>query len=350
MRPGTLETRREYLEAKEGLANDWEKIKFIVRLMLKKGYFSYPLKKALDQLYKKHLAKTTVSTACLTRRSMRLAKKLVARFSEEGRPLFLFINLMETHENHRAPFPFNRHFGRIDSKARSLKDYEYQYIEDARLRAELAQARSLGYDQEILFTDHLMGDFCDFLNRRGLMEKVVLIVTSDHGEAMGEHGVFGHTWSVYNEVLHIPLIVKYPKEFGVRGEFDRVTQLHDLFATLCQIADSPLPAPFSSRSLLDSPREFALAAYLDNRMWVEALSRRQESFKLWTCMQPGTALISQDLWKLIRWEDGTQELYDLNRDFYEGENLIDRPECAEKAAWLGNKLEENLGGGPGSLS
>lgn len=337
-----LEGREHYLKAKKDLKNDWEKILFVLKYIFNSRDITYPLKKGMDRLYKKYLADVTKSTAFMSRRSMRLAKKLIQKHRDA--PFFLFMNLMETHARFKAPRPFNKKFQSMDpeleKKFTDPHQEHWYFLEDEGLREQLSRFRTLGYDQEISYTDHLLGDFLHFLKEQGLLEQAVVIITSDHGEALGEHGLFGHAFSVYNELLHIPLMVRFPRAFGVQGEFNRVVQLHDLFATICQLADSPWPLPFSSHSLLDGSREFALAGLLDNSRGLDSMRRRHPAFQLRTSMLPGEALIGADLWKLIRWQDGARELYDLNRDLYEGSNLINDPQHADKAAFLGRQLKE----------
>jgi len=94
--------------------------------------------------------------------------------------------------------------------------------------------------------------------------------------------------------------------------------------------------------LLDGSRDFALAGLLDNSRGIDYMRRRNMQFTIHNCMLPGDAWISADFWKLIRWQDGSSELYNLNRDFYEKHNLIDSPELAWKAADLEGQLDNYL--------
>jgi hypothetical protein len=67
-----------------------------------------------------------------------------------------------------------------------------------------------------------------------------------------------------------------------------------------------------------------------------------KEFKIHPCMLPGNAWITPDLWKLIRWQDGTRELYDLNKDIQERNNLVDEPQLATKVAEMEEQLQEFL--------
>ncbi|MCZ7582801.1 MAG: sulfatase-like hydrolase/transferase [Deltaproteobacteria bacterium] len=67
------------------------------------------------------------------------------------------------------------------------------------------------YDEEIAYTDEALGNFFEALRRRNLYHNAWIIVTSDHGEEFLEHGNVGHSTTMYDEVMHVPLIVKAPR-------------------------------------------------------------------------------------------------------------------------------------------
>ena len=343
-----LLARSRYLLQKRqfNLTGEWNKLKFISKYAWENKYFYYPIKKVLNRLYFKYLGSIKNSTSFISKRTMWIFNKSIKRIKDIKAPFFFFINLMETHKPYSAPYPYNRMFQKVDPRQRERLSHkkidDVVFEEDPDLRRERAEFWGLCQDQEVAYIDGLIGRLREFLVQQQLWARVMLIITSDHGEALGEHGLFGHNFSVYNELMHIPLIIKYPKDYRITGDFHQLAQLHDLFATLCQVADSPRPVPFSSKSLLDDPRDFALTALLNNSQGLSFLERRFKEFKIYPCMLPGNGLISADLWKLIRWEDGTRELYDLNRDFYESSNLIQEPEHASRAASLNAKLDELL--------
>jgi arylsulfatase A-like enzyme len=150
-------------------------------------------------------------------------------------------------------------------------------------------------------------------------------------------------------LTHIPLIVKYPAFAGLGGEEARVVQLHDLFATILDLLNCPLPVPVSSTSLLDSPRPYAFAELADSTLSIHlnALKRADPDFIPETdLMQACQGIVDQGLHKLIRWADGRQELYDLKQDYGEVDNLINDPLWGGVRADLASHLTEELGPGP----
>ena len=347
-----LKARGDYQTQKRkfNLKGDWNKIIFIFKYIWENKYYTFPIKKALDRLYYNYLGNVCNNTNFVTKRTMRLTKKLI-KMAKNNNPFFLFINLMETHKPYSAPYPFNELFQKVDPQQRKrLSDKKIDHVqfeENLELRKERGEFWGLCQDQEVAYVDSLIWELREFLIRQQLWDRVLFIITSDHGEALGEHGVFNHHFSLYNELVHIPLIIKYPKDYQLTGDFRQLAQLNDLFATLSQVSDSPRPMPLSSYSLLDGSREFALAAFMDDTFG-QRLSERMvaEGFlteaKVHPCMLPGNAWITPDLWKLIRWQDGSRELYNLNQDFYEKHNLIDSPELAWKAADLEGQLDNYL--------
>lgn len=107
------------------------------------------------------------------------------------------------------------------------------------------------YDAEIAFFDHHFGRLLNFLKETGRYDNAVIIVTADHGEEFGEHGGWRHDHSLFNELLHVPLIIKYPKRFSIEAR--RVSEpagLIDVVPTLREVLGAQWPqSAFRGRSL-----------------------------------------------------------------------------------------------------
>ena len=105
------------------------------------------------------------------------------------------------------------------------------------------------YDQEIRYTDHHIGRLLDELKRRGLYDKTVIVVTGDHGEGFGEHGVFMHGYHLYRAQTKVPLIMRVPG-LAPRRVTTPVGHI-DILPTLANLAGArPVPGS-QGRSLLD---------------------------------------------------------------------------------------------------
>jgi choline-sulfatase len=108
------------------------------------------------------------------------------------------------------------------------------------------------YDSSIRFVDDEVGKIVDKLKKKGLYESSFIIFTSDHGEALYEHGYWGHGQNVYPETSRVPLIVKFPAKMKLKGRIERVTQLVDIFPTVAALFGES--RYFDGESLLNSIR------------------------------------------------------------------------------------------------
>jgi len=133
-------------------------------------------------------------------------------------PLFLWVHLYDAHSPYRPPTPYAERY------------------------------RGRPYDGEIAFADAQIGRLMTALTRAGLLEKSVVVVVSDHGESLGEHGEKTHGFFVYNSTLHVVCIIKVPGD-APRVVLDEVS-LVDVMPTVLQGLGIPIPAGVQGRSLL----------------------------------------------------------------------------------------------------
>lgn len=91
------------------------------------------------------------------------------------------------------------------------------------------------YDANMRWADSFLGHLEETLRKSGLLEHTLLIVTADHGEAMREHGYAFHINCPYDETLHIPLLVRFPRARVPRGRVYALTQTIDLFPTFLDL-------------------------------------------------------------------------------------------------------------------
>ena len=132
-----------------------------------------------------------------------------------GGPRFLFLNYFDPHMPYDAPADFEADFfSQID------------LVVGDELSAQ--ERRVAAYDAEVRYMDHHVGRLFDGLRQLGLYQDAWIIVTADHGELLGEHGETDHGDTPYQEVVHIPLIVKEPGPNGARGRSAAWIQLIDV--------------------------------------------------------------------------------------------------------------------------
>ncbi len=142
-----------------------------------------------------------------------------AHFNQGKQPHFMFINLMGTHLPYGPPENFVSEFAPILKENKKARDFLHAYNNQAvRWFIPMAepftdleyQALSQMYDAEVAYQDSLLADLLRRLDSPGLRENTLVVIVSDHGEMLGEHQVMGHGLGVYEELIHVPLIVRAP--------------------------------------------------------------------------------------------------------------------------------------------
>ena len=139
--------------------------------------------------------------------------KPVTRWLDENRdrPFFAYIHFREPHYPFTSPPEYLRQF---------RTDLDFQLpITDNKLQRDEEERRKItaAYDANLAFVDREFSRILQHLKQRGLMEKTIIMLLSDHGEAFWQHRVQGHNYSLYEEVMRIPLIMRFPREEGLRG-------------------------------------------------------------------------------------------------------------------------------------
>ena len=257
--------------------------------------------------------------------------KIIRKTKEKKRdlPLFVFANIMQTHHNYSPPLGTR---GRYTENRKHIKTSEVQNFYNGKWTDEDLKCISDLYDEEILYLDKVLKQLID------IWEDGIIFITSDHGDLHGEHGSYAHMFTTYNDLVHIPLLVKWPEDWNIQGEITRLCQINDIFATILDITDSPYPSPRSSASLLsNTDGKFAIVQSLDVNHKITRIKKYIPSLNPDRNMQPMMSIITRDLWKITQRMDGSTEIFDLNRDFYENQPL-ESPD-PEKATLLKELLE-----------
>lgn len=130
-------------------------------------------------------------------------------------PFFLFVNYMDAHDPYLPPAPYNRLFeGRDDSLTpEDFVELRYAVAGGERRITDLERRHYISqYDGAIAFLDAQIERLAARLAELNALDNTIFIVTSDHGEAFGEHGHIAHGWSLYQEETRVPLIIKFPRQ------------------------------------------------------------------------------------------------------------------------------------------
>lgn len=246
-----------------------------------------------------------------------------------NRPFFAFINYYDAHHPYLAPdLEAGTPFG---SKPDSPRDFRLlkTWWERDKLgisRDDLALALD-SYDRCIAYLDDQLGRLFEELRRRGELDRSVVIVTSDHGEHLGERDLFGHGCSVYRPELHVPLVVVVPGSCPASRAIDGPVSLRDVPATVFDLAGLPGSSPFPGRSLArawkggNESSDFVLSEV--NSPPDDDPNRGRSP----AAGGPMTSAVRGD-YHYIKAGDGREELFDLRRDPAERDDLAGRPDLA----------------------
>jgi arylsulfatase A-like enzyme len=163
----------------------------------------------------------------------------------QGRSQFLFLHLFDPHWPYVPPRDLIEHFGPRPEDISGLLENISDLDRPPRDPEEIQQVVNL-YDAQILATDRELGRFIDELKSEGLYDSALIILTGDHGEAFHEHGLWQHSVTVYEEMIRIPLIVKWPGNTP-RGRDETPAHHVDVFPTVLEEAGLDIPANRGSR-------------------------------------------------------------------------------------------------------
>jgi arylsulfatase A-like enzyme len=150
------------------------------------------------------------------------------------RPFFLFVHDFQVHRPYAAPPPYSALFGTPPSG-------------DGPVESESLRFR---YEQEVRDADDQIRAFLEGLDALGLADPTLLVVTADHGEAFGEHGLFEHTRDVHDEMTHVPLLMRLPGVVGAGRRIAEPVSLADILPTMLDVAGLPAPPVVDGTSLL----------------------------------------------------------------------------------------------------
>ena len=148
---------------------------------------------------------------------------------DRSRPFFAFLNYLDTHQPFLPSEPFQSQF-RTTSSPRDARHWWGREWSPEAIRAEVD-----AYDAEVAYVDHEVGRLISGLQSRGQLDNTIVIITSDHGEHLGEHGFMRHGNTLYMEVLQVPLLIMLPKRGDQPLRVDRAVSLRDLPATVLNL-------------------------------------------------------------------------------------------------------------------
>jgi arylsulfatase A-like enzyme/Tfp pilus assembly protein PilF len=153
------------------------------------------------------------------RRADEVVQRALAWAGKQTGPIFMWIHVYDAHDPYDPPEPFKTRYS------------------------------AAPYDGEIAYVDAAMGKLLAGLRTKGLSENAVIAIMADHGEAFGEHGEERHGMFLYDETIHVPLLIRFPKNRYKGAKVDARVPLLDVAPTLLREAGVSVPATMQGQSL-----------------------------------------------------------------------------------------------------
>lgn len=241
-----------------------------------------------------------------------VTRRAIEWMRDAQRPFFLFIVTIDPHWPYTPPSRFDRYRG-VNAPAKPAT------------RSQRKMERKRGrYFGEIAFNDDSFGRLIDHMRESGAYDESLIVFTSDHGEAFGEHGSESHGKTLFAEAVRVPLVIRRPNEKQAGRRVEHPVQLIDVFPTVLDVIGLPPPPSGEGRPLLGdtepTPRE--IYALLD----LDGYSGEMIVRPPWKLISPNTKM--------------TGGLFDLDRDPRELRDL--RGDEPELVIDLLGRLEERF--------
>jgi len=325
-----------YLAPPLGLTQGFEVVDWRAPLKVEASFRMYPryLRKTVGELFDRFVS--TAALELVVRRAgeiNRAANQLVDQAGPS--PYFLFINYMDAHMLYVPPEPFRSTYPCKDMTRRSVAGMHAIRVgvvtQKRMMTPDEEQCFVAQYDAGIAYIDSELRKLVASLKMRGQFENTLLIVTADHGEALGQRNLIGHGGvSVYQDEIGVPLLVKFPGRHA-SGVVDNYVSQVDFLPTVLDVVGIPPIPGLPGRSMRDIPgsasRPLVSVSFPD-----QSKSRANPQFG-----RTEEALVF-DGRKLVVSTLGKHELFDLKKDRDEKDNLYETEES--QAASLTAMLDQ----------
>ena len=223
------------------------------------------------------------------------------RLIGEGKPWFVLLRHMDPHAPYLPPSPYDRLFywGEECDPAQSsmapvmsfapFADFFSSWMPPGITDAHFVMA---SYDGAVAYMDACIGRLLNQLDARGVAEETIVVLTADHGETLYDHDCYFDHHGLYDCVLHVPLIVRYPGRVPAGRRLSGMAQHADLLPTLLELAGlkAAVPNDVTGRSLLDliggAAARHEPELYLTEATWMRKHGWRTPEWKLIVALEP----------------------------------------------------------------
>lgn len=244
----------------------------------------------------------------------------------DDRPFFVFFNFIEPHLPYAPSKPFDRMFMEKKYSGRRIRETNQDYLKFIAEKEEMGQddfeiLRAL-YDGEIAYLDSKVKEIYDALQDFGMLDRALLIITSDHGENIGDHNLMGHQFCLYDTLLRVPLVIRYP-DLSLKGKVEHNhIQLSDIFFTILDALNIELDGREVPKRSIFNP-DYSVKVIAEHEVPQITLSSLRKRFPDTSGESLGQQLrcIYAEGMKYIWNSIDADEMYDLTKDPHEKTNL-----------------------------
>jgi arylsulfatase A-like enzyme len=270
----------------------------------------------------------------------------LAQERHPNRPFFAFLNYYDAHAPYILPLNVPYRFG---LRPRGVDDLIFlsefwQNIDKRQVPPMYRELARDSYDNCVSYLDRCLAQLFAELEKRGELDRTVVVVTSDHGEEFGEHGLYDHGESLYRAEIRVPLLIRLPARGRTAGLVRETVSLRDLPATIVELAGLSEGSPFPGESLASlwrgspagagSPRSRASFSELPSPSPTDPNHGRSPAYR-----GPLASVAEGDHVYIRNEGDGAEELYNERDDPGEAHNLAAEPAMQPTLGRLRQALE-----------
>jgi arylsulfatase A-like enzyme len=248
---------------------------------------------------------------------------------DSQRPFFVFMNYFDVHRPYTTPPGYPRKFVHLDTHGLWLDQID----------SPTTEGRTNAYDECVGYTDDQIQYFFDQLKQRGLSENTLVVVTSDHGDLLGEHGLYSHRNSLYRPLIQVPLIFWAPGRLPARTRIATPVSNISVAKTITDLLGLKELDVFPGQSLS------SLWAAKPVQSWPHPLSElarfKDESVRNPSRYGAMNSLVTPQLHYMFHEKFGT-ELFDWAHDPEEKTSLTKTPQGHDAAVALAEEVHDRL--------
>lgn len=247
--------------------------------------------------------------------ALRANHEIKKHLKKDNEPFFGFVNYFEPHLEYGPP-KFVEEFVSETDKRVNQNAWKYVFGIEEMTRDDFSHLESL-YNAELRYADYRLGNVLSKLKERGLYDDTMIIVTSDHGENIGDHSLMDHQYSLHRSLLHVPLVIKFPKGVNTPGKsISTTTSTIDIFPTIMALMGESSNQEFDGRVLppfgQSNKNRYVLSEYLSPFPTIDSIKENYPGADLSRLEKYDRSIVAlqNSRFKYVKYSDGIEYIYD----------------------------------------